>query len=114
EVFSPEKLETYRREGHPVFIDFHAAWCTNCKINRAAVLSTELIDNGFEQYGVKLLHADFTNNDPVIAAWIEKLGRGGVPVYALYIPGKENPVLLPELLTKGIVLDALENNLVND
>ncbi len=114
EVFSPEKVETYRREGHPVFIDFHAAWCTNCKINRAAVLSTEVIGSAFEQYGVKLLHGDFTNNDPVIAAWIEKLGRGGVPVYALYVPGRENPVLLPELLTKGIVLDALENNLAND
>ena len=114
EVFSPGKLEAYRREGHPVFIDFHAAWCTNCKINRAAVLSTEEIGGAFERYGVKLLHGDFTNNDPVIASWIEKLGRGGVPVYALYVPGRENPVIFPELLTKGMVLDALANNLGND
>jgi thiol:disulfide interchange protein DsbD len=114
EVFSPEKLRSYRREGHPVFIDFHAAWCTNCKINRAAVLSTDEIGGAFERYGVKLLHGDFTHNDPVIASWIEKLGRGGVPVYALYVPGREEPVLFPELLTKKIVLDALANNLGND
>ena len=50
--------------------------------------------------------ADWTNEDPVISRELEKLGRNGVPVYALYIPGEDEPRLLPEILTKGIMFEA--------
>ena len=52
------------------------------------------------------MRADWTRRDPVITRALAALGRQGVPVYVLYRPGKE-PLVLPEILKKQTVLDAL-------
>ena len=52
------------------------------------------------------MRADWTRRDPAITQALAALGRNGVPVYVLYRPGKE-PLLLPEVLSKQNVLDAL-------
>ena len=52
--------------------------------------------------------ADWTNRDPQISLTLDSLGRSGVPVYALYPPGTGAPMLLPELLTEEIVLEAID------
>jgi thiol:disulfide interchange protein DsbD len=56
---------------------------------------------------VALLKADWTQHDDAIAQTLAGLGRSGVPAYALYAPGQSEPVLLPEVLTPGIVTDAV-------
>ena len=55
------------------------------------------------------MRADWTQHDEVIAQALAQLDRSGVPTYALY-PGStsEGPRLLPEVLTSGIVFDALD------
>jgi len=105
--YSNAKLDTLLQEDKSVFIDFTAAWCLTCQVNKRTVLHRPATLQAFQSKGVELLIADWTNNDPEIAAKIEALGRSGVPVYALYKRGSKQPVLLPELLTEGIVLDAL-------
>jgi thiol:disulfide interchange protein DsbD len=55
---------------------------------------------------VELVRADWTRRDPTITRALAALGRNGVPVYVLYRPGKD-PLLLPEVLRKQVVLDAL-------
>jgi thiol:disulfide interchange protein DsbD len=55
------------------------------------------------------LKADWTNADPAITKILQQFGRPGVPLYVLYPAGKTvEPIVLPELLTKGIVLEKLE------
>ncbi|MSQ60029.1 MAG: hypothetical protein EXR36_10405 [Betaproteobacteria bacterium] len=93
--------------GQPVFVDFTAAWCVSCQVNKQFVLHREAVARGFAQFEVLHLRADWTKKDPAITLALEKLGRNGVPVYALYTPGQGEPKLLPEILTQGIVLDAL-------
>jgi len=56
---------------------------------------------------VALLRADWTRHDEAITQALAALGRSGVPAYALYAPGESSPRLLPEVLTPGIVTDAL-------
>jgi thiol:disulfide interchange protein DsbD len=56
---------------------------------------------------VLLLRADWTKPNPAIAAELARLGRSGLPVYAFYLPGAANPQLLPEVLTKTTILEAL-------
>jgi thiol:disulfide interchange protein len=108
QVFTPERLQTERDQGHAVFIDFTAAWCLTCKFNEKTVLETGPVREAFQRHGVVKLKADWTNGDPVITKLLQQFGRPGVPLYVLY-PGKsEEPIVFPELLTKSILLDKLE------
>ena len=89
-----------------MFVDFTAAWCVTCQVNKRLVLETDDVRAGFARRNVALMRADWTRRDDVITRALAALGRNGVPVYVLYRPGKE-PLLLPEVLQKDIVLDAL-------
>jgi thiol:disulfide interchange protein len=90
-----------------VFIDFTAEWCINCKTNEKLVLNTATVAKALKDKNVLTLKADWTDFDPEIGNWIKRFNRAGVPVYVLYRPGEEQPVLFPELLTQGIVLGEL-------
>ena len=109
QAFTPEKLQAELDQGHTVFVDFTAAWCITCKFNEASVLETTAVRDAFRSHAVTKLRADWTNGDPVITKLLQHFGRPGVPLYVLY-PGKDiEPIVFPELLTKGMVLDKLEN-----
>jgi thiol:disulfide interchange protein DsbD len=95
-------------EGKAVFVDFTAAWCVTCQVNKKLVLQSEAVEQRFRELGVITLRADWTNQDPAITAALTQIGRSGVPVYALHLPGHDAPILLPEVLTRSIVLQALE------
>jgi thiol:disulfide interchange protein DsbD len=107
EKFSPDRVEQARQAGRAVFLDFTAEWCVNCKVNERAVLNTAPIAALFKEKNVLTLKADWTDFDPVISEWLKKFQRIGVPLYVLYRPGEDAPVLLPELLTTNLVLSEL-------
>jgi thiol:disulfide interchange protein len=107
EAWSGAAVAKYQAEGRPVFVDFTAKWCLSCQVNERVALTQPGVMKAFADAHVALLTADWTQRDDVIAHELEKLGRSGVPVYALYAPGQASPQLLPEALTPGIVLDAL-------
>ncbi|MGL4668111.1 MAG: protein-disulfide reductase DsbD family protein, partial [Saezia sp.] len=107
-VWSSRKVDEYLKQEQTVFVDFTAAWCVTCQFNKKMTLSDEAVLKAFSDKGVVLLRADWTNSDPLITAELERLGRSGVPVYALYRAG-EKPLLLPELLTSQIIFDALDD-----
>jgi thiol:disulfide interchange protein len=106
--FTPERLQAELEQGHTVFVDFTAAWCLTCKFNEANVLESQDVREAFQRRGIVKMKADWTNGDPVITKLLQQFGRPGVPLYVLY-PGKnEEPIVFPELLTKGMVLEKLE------
>jgi thiol:disulfide interchange protein/DsbC/DsbD-like thiol-disulfide interchange protein len=112
EPFSVERRDALLAEGTPVFIDFTAAWCLSCQVNERVALETPAVRERLRAHGVALLKADWTMRDDRISAALTSYGREGVPLYVLY--GRERgaaPVLLPEVLTPGIVLGALEKTL---
>ncbi len=107
--FSPQQLAADRAQGKAVFIDFSAAWCLSCQVNERLVLDRPDIEAAFRKSGVVTMRADWTNHDDTITEALRQLGRSGVPTYALYSgPPDAVPILLPEVLTTGIVLDALK------
>ena len=78
-----------------------------CKTNEALVLNTDDVQAAFKSNNVELLHGDFTRKSPVILSWLRKYEKGGVPLYLLFKPGEKDAVVFPEVITKGMIIDAL-------
>ncbi len=108
EIWEPGKAEQLAEEGHLVYVDFTARWCVTCQTNKATVFQSEKVKQYFENHEVVALKADWTNQDPEIARALRKFGRSAVPFNLVYHPGSDRPIILPELLTPAIVLNALE------
>ncbi|MCB1699068.1 MAG: thioredoxin family protein, partial [Halioglobus sp.] len=106
--WSEQAVADLRAAGTPVFVDVTADWCITCLANESAVLLTEDMTAAFEEYGVVYMVADWTNYDADIAALLRQHRRTGIPLYLMYPadPAAE-PLLLPQILTRGTVLDAL-------
>jgi len=104
--YTPARLADLAAAGRPVFVDFTAAWCVTCQVNKRLVLNSADVRAAFARANVVLVRADWTRRDPTITQALASLGRDGVPVYVLHRPGKA-PLLLPEVLQQQTIIDAL-------
>lgn len=109
EPYSAERLAALRAEGRPVFVDATADWCLTCKVNERIALKDDAIQQLFKDKNVALMVADWTRRDAAITEYLAGFGRNGVPLYVYYAPQAE-PVVLPQLLTPGIVRTAITGN----
>ena len=106
-AYSPDRLAALRAEGRPVFVNMTAAWCVTCLVNERVALSSEKVRDAFAKRNVAYLKGDWTRADPAISKFLKNHGRDGVPLYVLYPPHGEKPVVLPQILTQTGVLDEL-------
>jgi thiol:disulfide interchange protein DsbD len=108
QAWSPETLSKLQQEGRTVYVDFTARWCATCQSNKALVFSSAEVRRRFAEDEIVALKADWTNKDAAITKALEGFGRSAVPFNLVYAPGRSEPLVLPELLTPEIVLDALD------
>ena len=106
--WSDQQLNRLLEAGTPVFVNVTADWCITCIANERGTLGSDRVESAMADMGMEYLVVDWTDYDPNIAAFLARFGRNGVPLYLVYSgqPGSE-PEVLPQLLTPGIVLDAL-------
>ena len=110
EVFSTERLNQLQSEGKPVFVNMTAAWCITCLANEQTTLGTDRVQQAMADNEITYMKGDWTNEDPEITGVLEQFNRPSVPLYILY-PGDpiKEPIILPQILTPGIVAEAFES-----
>ncbi len=107
EPWSAPRVEELRRAGTPVFVDFTAKWCLTCLVNEKVALDRPEVRTRFRQAGVAMLRADWTDSSDEISRGLAAFGRAGVPLYVYYPADGNDPVILPQILTPGVILAAI-------
>jgi thiol:disulfide interchange protein len=108
QAFSLDRLEHHLSDKKTIFIDFTAEWCLTCKVNERTVMTDHSVVEKFRTGDIVPIRADWTNRNPDITRLLAKFGRSGVPLYVIFPAGKPaEPMVLPEVITTGIVIDAL-------
>jgi thiol:disulfide interchange protein/DsbC/DsbD-like thiol-disulfide interchange protein len=106
--YSAARVAELNAAGRPLLVNFTASWCLTCLVNERNAFSDVAVQEIFRDKQVTLMKGDWTNRDPEITKALAAFGRAGVPLYVVYNakPGVTEPVVLPQLLTAGIVQSA--------
>lgn len=105
--FDESTIRSLVGEGRTVLVDITAAWCVTCKVNKALAFDDAEVAERLRN-DVVPLQGDWTKPDERIASYLQTFGRYGIPFNVVYGPAAPTGIMLPELLSKGSVLDALE------
>ena len=111
-AFSEARLASLRAENKPVFAYFTADWCVTCKVNEKAVIETDAVADALKGGKVEVLVGDWTDGDPALGRFIEQHNRAGVPLYLWYAPGAAQPEVLPQILTRAMLVDRAKTSIV--
>ena len=108
QTFDEGEIQDLVRDGKTVFVDVTAAWCVNCRFNKAVALDVSSVQVAFRAEDIVAMQADWTNHDPAIGAYLAQFGRAGIPFNVVYSPAYPKGQILPTALSKDIVLKALD------
>ena len=109
--FSLELLADLRNQKQAVFVDITADWCVTCQVNKQLVLKRKPVLQSFANADVTLLRADWTRPNDMIADYLLKYDRFGIPFNSLYLPDIAEPVIFSEILVAEKIINLLENRL---
>jgi thiol:disulfide interchange protein/DsbC/DsbD-like thiol-disulfide interchange protein len=108
DAWSEARVQAALASGRPVLVNFTADWCVSCKINEKTALASPVTAQALKAANAVYLEGDWTRRDDAITRELQRHGRSGVPLYLVYRPGQTGPRVLPQLLTDGVVVEALK------
>ena len=107
--FSAARLAELQASGEPVFLNMTAAWCISCLANEQTTLSSDRVLQAMRDNNITYLKGDWTNQDPEISRVLDEFNRPSVPLYVLYPGAGRDPVILPQILTPNLLIEAFSN-----
>ena len=117
----PDPVETARdygaeidarvARGDRVFVDVTALWCATCQTNKLLVLDSADIQNLFAETDIYVftIHADIMADN--ISAFMSAQRRNSLPLNILFSPKFPDGDILPSVLTKNAVREAVNRTL---
>ena len=107
--WSPEAVATARAAGKVVLVDFTADWCLTCQVNKKTSIEITSVREKIKSLNAVALLGDYTHFPDAITTELNRYNRAGVPLVLVYPKSADAAaIVLPEVLTPGIVLDALD------
>ena len=106
--FDSSRLVLEARRRRPVFVDFTADWCLNCKTNEKKAIEVDRIRGLLTETNILPMKADWTNEDDLITRQLKKLGRSGIPAYAIYLPDGSIDLLPEGFISSAQLAERLE------
>lgn len=96
-------------QGETVILDISADWCLTCKLNKIVIFNIDELSQGIKSGKIKFIQGDWTLPNEEILEFLGENKRYGIPFNVVYGPQNSNGIILPEILTKKVLLKALEN-----
>jgi thiol:disulfide interchange protein DsbD len=107
--WNPEAVAQARAAGKPVLVDFTADWCLTCQVNKKTSVEISSVRKKLKDINAVALVGDYTHFPDSITTELNRFNRAGVPLVLVYPKNPDaEPIVLPAILTPGIVLDALD------
>lgn len=107
--WSPEAVAAARAQGRPVLVDFTASWCLTCQVNAKTSLEIPEVREKLKAINAVALLENSYRKDKIVVDELARHGRAGVPLVLVYPKDPTKPpMVLPEILTPRLVLNALE------
>ena len=92
-----------------MLVDFTADWCLTCQVNKKTSIEIPSVRAKLKASNAVALLGDYTHFPESISTELNRFNRAGVPLVLVYPKDPATPPLvLPEILTPGIVLNALD------
>jgi suppressor for copper-sensitivity B len=90
-----------------VFIDVTADWCVTCKANKYNVLLRDDVQQALSASDVVALRGDWSRPSEAISQFLTRRQSAAVPFNQIYGPAQPQGTILPALLSREAVLNAL-------
>jgi len=108
QAWSPEAVAQARAAGHPVLVDFTADWCLTCQVNKKLAIEIPSVRAKLKEINAVALVGDYTHFPEAITSELNRYNNAGVPLVLVFPKEPDAPaIVLPQILTPGIVLNAL-------
>ena len=105
--WSPEAVAQARAAGKIVLVDFTADWCLTCQVNKKTSIEVSSVRQKLKDLNAVAFTGDYTRTPNSITTELNRYNRAGVPLVLVYPKNADAPpIVLPEVLTPNIVLNA--------
>jgi thiol:disulfide interchange protein len=110
-TYSDEEFKKLRDAGKPVLVKFTANWCATCQYIEGTVFRDPKIWQAINQHEIVPLKVDLTDEEAPGKGLLLSLNpAGGIPLTAIYLPGRNEPIVLASVYNSAELLAAINNN----
>lgn len=105
--YSAQRLAELRQSGEAVFVNLSADWCITCLVNEKVSMGESFYQT-LQDNNITYLKGDWTNKAPEITKLLNQYNRNGVPLYLVFPKGSGSAEILPQILSKRGLIEALK------